>query len=308
MRKALALVLGIILVWLTFNKIDFQFSSIDERFFSFWIVSGWLALTVIIRLLMVETLVWPVNALGFSIGRLDAFWLGWLRSFFNQLFPFLGTGLLATYFRRWSGMNWGYVSALAVPQFILATCVAFGILALTTILKIGQLQEVGVVILLFSIASCIVLWLLGVGVIDIFSCLPGRVAEKFAVLQGGLLIVSTNYRLMAVLVGCYFLSFVLRGIRLMLLFWGAINYNIDLSDLVFILALSEFGFLVQLTPGGIGIREGVMVSAAWMLDLDLELVFLAALADRIYTVISLVVMFVPSYFSLAHSHGVGRKS
>ena len=86
MRKALALVFGIFLILLIYSKIDFQFNRVDERFYSFWIVSGWLVLTFIIRLLMVETLVRPVNALGASIGRLDGFWLGWLRSFFNQLF------------------------------------------------------------------------------------------------------------------------------------------------------------------------------------------------------------------------------
>ena len=82
-------------------------------------IGGWILLTIAGRLCANEATVVPLAALGFRLTRADAFWISWIRTFANQVTPFLGAAAYVHMIRRHTGIQWSQVAALGQPQIVL---------------------------------------------------------------------------------------------------------------------------------------------------------------------------------------------
>jgi uncharacterized membrane protein YbhN (UPF0104 family) len=79
----------------------------------------------------------------------------------------------------------------------------------------------------------------------------------------------------------------------------ATSLPINIKEILLLAAISDFAFLVPVIPGGIGLREGAMISAAWLLgDMNIEIVALVALMDRAFSIASVALMGMPAYLVL----------
>ena len=92
----------------------------------------WVLLTLIARFALAETTVAPLKVLGFNMRRLDAFWIGWIRTFANQILPFAGIAAYAHAVRDRVGISWSELASLASPQFFLAAA-ALGLVGLIAV-------------------------------------------------------------------------------------------------------------------------------------------------------------------------------
>lgn len=71
--------------------------------------------------------------------------------------------------------------------------------------------------------------------------------------------------------------------------FSALEIEASFSELIFIQALVIFSRLISITPGNIGIREGVVGLSAAILGMDGETALLAALIERIITVVFVLI-------------------
>jgi uncharacterized protein (TIRG00374 family) len=73
--------------------------------------------------------------------------------------------------------------------------------------------------------------------------------------------------------------FVAQGFRLWLAFRVA-GVSVDFSGMMVIQATAAMAFVLALTPGNVGVKEGAIVFSASLLNIDPDLALLASLIDR----------------------------
>jgi len=73
--------------------------------------------------------------------------------------------------------------------------------------------------------------------------------------------------------------FVAQGFRLWLSF-RVVGVSVDFSGMMIIQATAAMAFVLALTPGNVGIKEGAVVFSASLLNIDPDLALLASLIDR----------------------------
>ena len=78
---------------------------------------SWAAITILARIFLAETTIAPLSVLGYSMRRGDAFWIGWLRTFANQVFPAAGIVAYTQAIRHRVGISWSeMVSSIITPR------------------------------------------------------------------------------------------------------------------------------------------------------------------------------------------------
>ena len=82
-------------------------------------LAGWTVATILARLIHAETTRAPLQVLGFPMRLSTAFWVGWLRTFGNQVFPTAGVVAYTQAIRKKVAISWSELVALAAPQFVL---------------------------------------------------------------------------------------------------------------------------------------------------------------------------------------------
>lgn len=258
-----------------------------------WVLS-WAGIVVLTRLLLVEALTRPISVIGGSISRADAFWVGWLRSFLNQIVPFGGMAYLAHFLRNRTALSWGQMAALASPQALFLG-IAVGLVGsgLVLLAMVDESQAALTLFLAFLILAA-VSFLLASQLNKLAKALPDKWAKTLAPTIHALDVMHAHRSLVAWLVSIHVLAILLRGFRLWLLF-AAIGGEVNFATIMLLSCLGEFALLIQLTPGGIGIREGALVGAAFFLGMDIKLVAAVAIADRVLTA-GMVSLFAPVAF------------
>lgn len=268
------------------------------HYFALSIVMPWLVITLLARLLMVEVFVRPIRALSYSMPWPSAFWLGWLRTFFNQVIPMSGITLIAAYCKKQCGLAWGEIAALSSPLYLVSLAVtgAFATAAIFLYGLIGGTLSVlpAAVSLLVTVIALVFIFEGSIGL----AILPRSVRSRLGPLEQSLRLFEGHGRLMIRLSVCYSGIILLRCLRLWLLFALSTNLHLGMQEVVLLAMISEFGFLVPLIPGGIGVREGALVSVAWLLGLNIEIVAAVAVMDRLFTICLVAIMAMPAYFVL----------
>lgn len=258
---------------------------------------AWLLLTFSGRLLLVETTVLPIGALGYSLKRSDAFWIGWIRTFVNQIVPFLGLAVYTSQIQRRCDMPWSGIVALSTPMLFLATAAlsAIGMIAVASNVTYIGASAVPILIAFVVVgggsmfAATHAGWMIEKLPIAPFSFTEQSAAAFRRLSQGSVLIPR--------IVALQILAILLFGTRIWLLFI-LVGAEVSLSEALLIVVIAESAALFQITPGGLGLREGTIIGAAVLLNISPDLGAVVALIDRLFSVATTTLLTIPAYVLL----------
>lgn len=259
-----------------------------------WGSLGWLSLTLCARLLLVEVTVLPIRALGYSIRRADAFWIGWIRTFVNQIVPLLGLAIYTREVRRKANIPWSAIVALSTPMILLAIA-ALSVIGLFAVVSNTTYMGASAIPMLITFA------VVGIGsvfvathvawVIDRLPIARYLFAEQSAAAFRRL---SEGTRLISGLMVLHALAILVRGTRIWLLF-VLVGAEMSMAAALLVIVVAESTALFQITPGGLGLREGAIIGSAVLLDLPPELGAVVALIDRLFVVAITTFLAIPGY-------------
>lgn len=257
----------------------------------------WLLLTLGERLLLTESLVQPVAACGGSLRRLEGFWLGWARSFFNQLVPLTGIAVFTTGLKRRSGLGWAEVGALTSLQFFLAVLASSLFGAAVVLLNLPALGPALGPILLACIAGGLASFVLIVGGGHGLKLLPSALRDRLQAAHEALVLIARRRLLVGMLTGLNLSATATRAARVWVLF-QCVDAPPSWTIILLLVAISEVGVLVSVTPGGMGLREGALVGTAALAGVDPQTAAAVALVDRLLILASTSAMAGPALWAL----------
>lgn len=257
-------------------------------------IAGWLLLTLLSRFCAAEATVAPLAALGFSMTRLDAFWISWIRTFANQILPLAGVAAYAHLVRRRTGIAWSQLAALGQPQLLLAGAAIALVGLAATMLNWDLLQASAYGLLLLYGSIVLFLLALSSGAHWLLDSLPTFLAERVAGTSAALRSMASSPALLSKLLFFHAAATLLRGARVWFLFVGA-GVSLDWTELLLVLAIAESALLLNVTPGGLGIREGAVLGGAALVGIDAPVAASVALIDRLFMVAITTLLAVPGY-------------
>jgi len=258
---------------------------------------GWAWLTLVARFLIAETTVAPLVALGYGMPRLDAFWIGWIRTFANQIMPLGGVAAYAQIVRERIQISWSELAALAAPQFVLAGA-ALGIVGLAAIAtNFDVLQSMAPVLAAVYLVVLSVAIATASGAAWFIELLPGTLPMRATRIAVSLRKLTNHPGLVAKMVAYHGVAILLRGARLWILFAGA-GVNLDWQEMLLVLVISESSMLVNITPGGLGIREGFLLSGSTLLGISAPIAASVAIIDRLFVISMTTLLAGPAFVLL----------
>lgn len=262
--------------------------------------AGWFFLTLCARFLLVEVAALPIRVLGSSIRRADLFWIGWIRTFVNQIIPFLGLAIYTREVKRKANIPWAEVLALSTPTVLLAATAlsAVGLLAVAVNSTYMGGSVVPMLIAFAAVGSCSMF--VATHAAWVIDRLPiakymfaGQSAAAFRKLSEGM-------HLLAGLIMLHILAILVRGARIWLLFM-LLGAEISVTEALLVIVLAEATTLFQITPGGLGLREGAIIGSAVLLEIPAELGAAVALIDRLFVVATTTFLAIPGYVLVRRS-------
>lgn len=258
---------------------------------------SWAALTLIIRIFMTETLVRPIVAMGGHINRFDAFCMGWIKTFFNQIVPMSGIAYLAGFVKVRSEMEWGNVAALTSPLLLLASqataFVGFGAVLFNATVLGNHVFPLAMIFVAVGVLAVS----LNSTTIYRLRLLPDAVRRMLAPGVDALGVINKRPFLAATIFFLHVLILLLRSLRLLILFWAA-GFDLSFGSVLLITALGSIALLVQITPGGIGLQEGILVASSSLLGIDPVVTAGMAVVDRLLTLSFVGLMTAPATWYL----------
>jgi uncharacterized membrane protein YbhN (UPF0104 family) len=262
-------------------------------------VTAWFALTFLARIIQVETTIAPLRVLQHPMRRSDAFWIGWLRTFANQIFPSAGVVAYAQALRQKTSISWSEMAALGAPQFVLVAA-ALGLVGIVAVFSNAAiLVESFFPLLLLYSAVVVAAVLITRGAPWLAKLLPGRLSQRLSAASAALQKFAEHPSMILLVIACHTAAILLRGARMWLLFSTA-GLNLDWNQMLLLVAIAESSMLIQLTPGGLGIREGAVLAGALLAGIPIELAAGIALIDR-FLIIAIATLLAPPAILLLRS-------
>ena len=93
----------------------------------------------------------------------------------------------------------------------------------------------------------------------------------------------------------------LRGGRIWFPF-AAAGISLDWAELLLVLAIAESALLLNVTPGGLGIREGDVLGGAALLGIEAPIAASVALIDRLFMLAITTLLAAPAFVVLRRPH------
>jgi uncharacterized membrane protein YbhN (UPF0104 family) len=259
----------------------------------------WVSLTVSARIFLAETAVQPLLALGYRLKRSDAFWIGWVRTFGNQIMPLSGVAAFAHLVRQRLTISWSELAALAAPQFVLALA-ALGVVGLSaTVVNFGRLQSTAVALGAMYLAVFGIALSISNGTAWLIESLPKSLVVRVASTADSLRRLASQPGLVLRLVVFHGVTILFRGGRIWVLF-AAASVSLEWSEMLLLLAIAESTMLLNITPGGLGVREGAILGGAALIGVPADTAAGVAVADRLLLV-AMTVLFTPPAVYLLRS-------
>lgn len=254
--------------------------SISEAFsqLGFRSILYWMALTIALRVLLIEPLVVPIRHMGKSFSRREAFWLNWCRSLSNQILPFAGIGTLIGHLRARTGLNWNEIASLTSPQLVIsaqAVCFFCGIVFFVNSIH-GNLFFLiaGIMAMVGTIVPSLASRLQGLSHI-IERLAPSKVQKDIAKMREMGLDCGSYLYLFAI----HFCVICLRVLRLLVIV-KALSLDIPFTGILVIGALAELSMFIQITPAALGIREALIMASSMVITIDFETALAISVIDR----------------------------
>jgi uncharacterized protein (TIRG00374 family) len=269
-------------------------------------VTSWLAITLVARFLYAEVPTQLLRALGYRLARMQVYAIAWLRTFSNQVVPMTGIAVYLQQIREKSGASWQDLAASSSQQVFIGIA-ALGAVGLIAVGTNTRVTAEATLPLLFVFASlCAAASAAALGVSGVISKLPRFLTKRIAAAADSFGKLSSNRKLIAALVCVHGSGILLRGARLWLLF-EVLGVVLEWHEALLIVALAEATVLIAITPGGLGIREAIIVGGASLLDIPTDVAVAVSLIDRLFVVALTGVMAAPSAMVLfrrpAQGHG-----
>ena len=257
-------------------------------------IAYWVFLTLIARIVLAETTVAPLEVLGFKLRRADAFWIGWIRTFANQILPLAGIAAYAHAVRDRVSISWSELASLATPQLILAAT-ALGLVGLTSVsLNIKELGLLAVPMTAAYFLMVLVSLAVATGAGWLLESLPKQFSLRAEKTVTALRQLAQRRNFIPKLVIYHAVVILLRGCRIWILFVAA-GVDIDWREMLLVVAIAESTILIQLTPGGLGLREGAILGGASLVGVAAPVAVSVALIDRILVMSITSLLAIPAF-------------
>lgn len=265
-------------------------------------IAAWLVLTLAARWLLVETTVLPLGALGFGMRRADVFWVGWIRTLANLVLPMSGIAAYAKVVRDRAGLSWSELAALAAPQLVLAVA-ALGVVGLAaTACNVERLQASAIWFALLYLAVLVLAIVIATGAAWFVELLPAALAQRTARTAAALRKLATHPNLVVQIIVFHAAAILLRGGRIWVLF-AAAGVPLDWRELLLVVAIAESTMLVNVTPGGLGIREVLVLGGSALVGVPAPVAASVALADRLFVLVTTALLSAPAFVYLRRMRG-----
>ena len=262
----------------------------------------WLAITLLARFLYAEVPTQLLRALGYRLARMQVYAIAWLRTFSNQVVPMTGVAVYLQQIREKSGASWHDLAASSAQQVFIGVA-ALGVVGLIAVIANTQVTaEATLPLLVVFAALCAAAFAAALGVSWVMSKLPRNLANRIAAAADSFGKLSSKPKLIAALVCVHGSGILLRGVRLWLLF-EVLGVDLEWNEALLIVALAEATVLIAITPGGLGIREAIIVSGAALLDIPVDVAVAVSLIDRLFVVVLTGFMAAPSAMYLFRRPG-----
>lgn len=243
----------------------------------------WVVPTLVARWLLVETTILPLGILGYTMARSDVFWLGWIRTLANQVLPLSGVAAYAKVVRDRAGIPWAELATLAAPQFVLAIA-ALGFVGLLAVASnVDLLQARALLLGALYLGILLVAVAVTSGAAWFIRLLPATLSSRAGAtaVAFGRLARHPGFVLRVTLL--HAAAILLRGGRIWILF-AAAGVSLDWPELLLLVAIAESTMLVNVTPGGLGIREVLVMGGSALLGVPPPVAASVALADRMFVI------------------------
>jgi uncharacterized membrane protein YbhN (UPF0104 family) len=228
-----------------------------------------------------------LRALGHHIGRAETFFVLMSQYYVNMLIPRAGLGAVAGYLKIKRGVPVADMSAaqlvlMTIAQFACIGLIAFAVLAYLAATRQAQFDPI-LGALFGAVGAACLLPLL----IPIPASLVGRgdsvshVIGKFlARLSDGCHRLGRDRGLVARAMLIHTIVLLIRAARVQLSFYG-VGQPVKFWPAFVASCLADVAFLVSITPGALGFREGGVVYVAPMLGTTGDVALAAAVLDRL---------------------------
>lgn len=222
-------------------------------------------------------------------------WIGLsvTNSMYNYILPFQGALLIrAQYLKRKYGFEYSKYAALSGGALLIGLMVASFTSMVLLMVKYGisgylykdLLILVGILFFITILISFF-LWF-----IDLTRIKSGWIWLDLQILNfsTGINVFKKNNSMLLIIAVTNLALFFFMGLRLYFSF-KAIDVPVGLLEIIVIQAISVFSMILPITPGNLGVREGIIGLISVMLKIRLEDAVLAAALDR---VVGMVVIFI----------------
>lgn len=211
----------------------------------------------------------------FRIPYKDAFLLSSANSLLNLTLPFkLGLALRAGFMKyRYNFELKSYGFSLLLTQF----CIISSNFLFAVVLSFFYFGSNFFVLVDFEVSIYGLIFFLGLGLVAYFfrSSWTSRLQLFFGYLRN-----AVSYKLITQILMSNTIFLVLAVLRLYLLA-GMLDVELTLIQTGVIITLSSATLFFSLTPGNLGLREGLFYILAGVMGLDAEQVLMLALLDRV---------------------------
>lgn len=243
---------------------------------------------------------------GVKLSKSEIFGLSTLTRFGNHVSPgYLGTAIRATYIKK----NYGVSYAKFSSSFVLSNLIQLIISGVIAILVYSYLAgAAGINRPIIYIAAAVMLFAFMLyaplsKILPTISRLRQRYNNKITkgiyVSIKQFVIIKKHPNLLAIII-FWMVMGVLSSTLVVILLSYSIDAPIDFLPALFISALSGWSIVFSITPASIGIREGLMVLGAQLVNIEIPIILSVALIIRVLTLSSVSIL--ATYYAPALLH------
>lgn len=224
---------------------------------------------------------------GVKVTRKELFGLASINRFTNQFAPsYVAASVRAVYFKKQHNVSYAKFSSSFAVSNVLQLVIS-GVLAIVAyaLVSFSDFQFQGIAAIAITLAILLVAMFLPMGpfsrlLTSLYRRFPNKPLERLSVLPEEFAKVRSHKGLLLRLVG-WILTMVISSGVLVWLIYASLGASINPLSALFIGALGSWGLVLSITPGGLGIREGIMAFAAHLLGIDVTTTIVVALIMRI---------------------------
>jgi uncharacterized membrane protein YbhN (UPF0104 family) len=205
-----------------------------------------------------------------------------------------GIAAYAKVVRDRAGISWSELAALAAPQLVLALA-ALGVVGLAaTACNLELLGASAILLAILYLAVLVLAVVITTGAAWFVESLPAPLAQRAERTAAALRKLATHPNLVVQIVVFHGAAILLRGSRIWVLF-AAAGFPLDWRELLLLVAIAESTMLVNVTPGGLGIREVLVLGGSALVGVPAPVAASVALGDRLFVIVTTVLFSAPAF-------------